>query len=48
MGEEEKEVQAQEAEAKEAAPAAAGEAISDEEFSSLLGESFGSFKIFNA
>lgn len=45
MGEEEKkEVQAQEAEAKEAAPAAAGEAMSDDEFSSLLGESFGSFK----
>ena len=36
MGEEEKkEVQAQEAEAKEAAPEAAGEAISDEEFTSM-------------
>jgi len=45
MGEEEKkEVQAQAAEAREAAPMEAGEAISDEEFSSLLGESFGSFK----
>ncbi len=45
MGEEEKkEVQAQEVEAKEAAPVAAGEAISDDEFASLLGESFGSFK----
>jgi len=47
MGEEEKrEAQPQEAEAKEAAPKeeAVTEAISDEEFSTLLGESFGSFK----
>ncbi|MCP4703297.1 MAG: type VI secretion system contractile sheath protein TssC [candidate division Zixibacteria bacterium] len=45
MGEEEKqEAQAQEAQAKEAAPAAAGEVISDDEFTSMLGESFGSFK----
>lgn len=45
MGEEEKqEAQAQEAQAKEAAPVAAGEVISDDEFTSLLSESFGSFK----
>jgi len=45
MGEEEKqEAKAQEAQAKEAAPVAAGEVISDDEFTSLLGESFGSFK----
>ncbi|HHI03261.1 MAG: hypothetical protein DRP51_06425 [Candidatus Zixiibacteriota bacterium] len=49
MGEEEKkEVQAQEAEAKEAAPEAAGEVLSDAEFTSLLGESFGSFKNLSA
>ena len=46
MGEEEKnEMKPQAAEAKEAAPAAAPvEKISDDEFASLLGESFGDFK----
>jgi hypothetical protein len=48
MGEEEKQAQPQEAEAKEAAPKEAVEAISDEEFSSILGEAFGKFKSFAA
>jgi len=45
MGEEEKqEVQAQEAQAAEAKPAEALEKVSEEEFASLLGETFGDFK----
>jgi hypothetical protein len=44
MGEEEKELQPQEAEAKEAAPEApAMEAVSDEEFAELLSDQFGDF-----
>ncbi len=46
MGEEEKKMQPQEAEAAEAKPAAeaAVEAISDDEFASILGDNFGDFK----
>ena len=48
MGEEEKELQPQKEEAAEAAPQEAVEKISDEEFASILGESFGDFKKLSA
>jgi len=46
MGEEEKKMQPQDAEAAEAKPAAevSAEAISDDEFASILGDNFGDFK----